>query len=241
VTKSGAHKALTPSQMSLGFPERQPTLDSLLVTAANETAVSILSGPENWPFPVVCVTGPARAGLTVLGRAWCQEFEGRFYSAQEFSRMREKELSTLAGAHVVIDDADQVKKMDRLLTLINMISAGSGRVLLTSRHSPGQWHTSSADLKSRLNALPVVEIDDPDEPMLKARLEMAARKHFLKLDPEVVKYLVPRLDLSYEAIETFAERLSERVTLTGRAPSVPLAREVLEELGWSDPDQRSLL
>ncbi|KCZ51648.1 hypothetical protein HY2_01460 [Hyphomonas pacifica] len=213
----------------------------MLVTAANETAVSILRGPESWPFPVVCVTAPARAGLTALGRAWCQKFEGRFYSAQEFSRMREKELSTLAGTYVVIDDADQVKKMDRLLTLINMISANAGRVLLTSRRSPGQWQTSSADLKSRLNALPVIEIDDPDEPMLKVRLEMAARKHFLKLDPEVVKYLVPRLDLSYEAIETFAEKLSERITLTGRAPSVPLAREVLEELGWSDPDQRPLL
>ena len=74
-----------------------------------------------------------------------------------------------------------------------------------------------------------------------ARLESAAERYFLKLDPEVIKYLVPRLELSYEAIEIFIEKLNDKVTEAGRAPSVPLAREVVEELGWADPDQRSML
>ena len=167
----------------------------------------------------------------MMARAWCREFDGKYFTAKAFSRLRQKELSALADAFVAVNDADEVRKTDSLLTLINTVAAGSGRALLMSRRSPGQWHTRSADLRSRLNSLPVVEIGEPDEPMLKARLEAAAMRHFLKLDADVVKYLVPRLDLSYEAIETFAEKLSERVTLTGRAPSVPLAREVLEDMG----------
>jgi hypothetical protein len=44
------------------------------------------------------------------------------------------------------------------------------------------------------------------------------------------------LELSYTAIEIFIEKLSDKVTETGRAPSVPLARDVVEELGWANPD-----
>ena len=60
-------------------------------------------------------------------------------------------------------------------------------------------------------------------------------RHFLKLEPDVLKYLVPRLDLTYEAIEQFAERLSDDVTDLGRAPSVPLVKEVLDALEADAP------
>tara|TARA_R110000796_G_scaffold86372_4_gene186945 strand:- start:243 stop:512 length:270 start_codon:yes stop_codon:yes gene_type:complete len=78
--------------------------------------------------------------------------------------------------------------------------------------------------------MPVAEIYAPDEAMMLGRLKAAAVRHFLKLEPDVLKYLVPRLDLSYEAVETFAERLSDGVTDMGRAPSVPLVKEVLDAM-----------
>ncbi|WP_290954855.1 DnaA/Hda family protein [Hyphomonas sp.] len=230
-----------PSQLSLGFPAKEPTLDALLVTEANESALAVLGAPQSWPFPVICLLGPPRCGLSVLARAWCQEFEGSYHVAKEFSRLKSRGLAALASGFVAVDDADRVKKSENLLTLINTATAEGGHVLLTSKHHPSQWQTQSADLKSRLMALPVIEIGEPDEKMLKARLESAAERYFLKLEPEVIKYLVPRLELSYEAIEIFIEKLNDKVTEAGRAPSVPLAREVVEELGWADPDQRSML
>ncbi len=241
VSTANKHRSQKPSQLSLGFPAKEPTLDALLVTEANESALAVLGAPQTWPFPVICLSGPPRCGLSVLARAWCQEFDGSYHAARDFSRLKSRGLAGLASGFVAVDDADQVKKAENLLTLINSATAEGGHVLLTSQRHPSQWVTQSADLKSRLMALPVVEIGDPDEKMLVARLESAAERHFLKLDREVVKYLVPRLELSYEAIETFVEKLDDKVTETGRAPSVPLAREVVEELGWADPDQRSLL
>ncbi len=109
--------------------------------------------------------------------------------------------------------------------------------MLASSNSPSQWPVTSADLKSRLNSMPIAEVLPPDEPMLIGRLQAAAARHFLKLEPEVIAYLSPRLDLTYEAIEAFAEKLSHGVTTTGRAPSVPLAKEVLEAMGLAEPDE----
>ena len=225
-----------PSQLSLGFPAKEPTLDALLVTEANESAMAVLRTPQAWPFPVICLLGPPRSGLSVLAKAWCREFDGSFYAAKEFSRWKTPGLSALATTAAVVDDADLVKKSENLLTLIDSAAAGGGRVLLTSKRHPSQWQTSSADLKSRFMALPVVEIREPDEEMLKARLESTAARFFLKLEPDLIKYVVPRLELSYTAIEIFIEKLSDKVTETGRAPSVPLARDVVEELGWANPD-----
>ena len=162
-----------PSQLSLGFPAKEPTLDALLVTEANESALAVLGAPQSWPFPVICLLGPPRCGLSVLARAWCQEFEGSYHVAKEFSRLKSRGLAALASGFVAVDDADRVKKSENLLTLINSATAEGGHVLLTSKHHPSQWQTQSADLKSRLMALPVIEIGEPDEKMLKARLESA--------------------------------------------------------------------
>lgn len=237
MSATGKTDRIKPDQLSLGFPEKELALESLIVSDANETAVSVLSGPQNWPFPVVCLRGAPRSGLTVLARAWSREFDGSFYTARDFSRLKPKALSDLSASYVAIDDADRIKASENLLSLINSAAVAGGRVLLAAKTHPSQWDTTSADLKSRLMALPVIEIAEPDERMLEARLEVAAAKHFLKLDPEIVKYLVPRLELSYEAVETFVESLNDTVTMTGRAPSVPLAREVLEAYRQRNPEQ----
>jgi hypothetical protein len=41
---------------------------------------------------------------------------------------------------------------------------------------------------------------------------------------------VPRLELAYDAVENFMDRLSDAVSDHDRAPSLPLARRVLEQM-----------
>lgn len=222
--------------MSFAFPAEHLTFENLVITPANKAAVSIVRQPDKWPTPVLCLTGPFRCGLTTLQHAWCREVAGQCFSSEQFSKLKPVELDTLAGGRVAVDDADKVAREEKLLSLINRTGEAGGRLLLASSQSPSQWPVKSADLRSRLNSLPVAEIHAPDEAMLIGRLKAAAIRHFLKLEPEVIAYLSPRLDLTYEAIEAFAEKLSDGVTTTGRAPSVPLAKEVLEAMGLAGPD-----
>ena len=228
-----------PDQMSFAFPAKPLRFDALVVTPANQAAVSIIRQPANWPMPVFCVTGPRYSGLATLLRAWCEETGGTYFTSNDFSRRKASQLGDLAGTFVAVDNADKVAANEKLLTFINQVTKEGGRLLLASSSSPSQWRVSSADLKSRLNSMPIVEVLPPDEAMLIGRLNAAAGRHYLKLEPEVIAYLAPRLDLTYEAIETFAEKLSHGVTTTGRAPSVPLAKEVLEAMGLAAPDEPS--
>ncbi|MEZ6000736.1 hypothetical protein [Hyphomonas sp.] len=228
-----------PDQMSFAFPAGPLRFGELVVTPANQAAVSIVRQPSKWPTPVFCVTGPPRSGLTALLQAWCVETDGIYFDAGAISKLKSANMDELAGKFVAVDNADKVAANEKLLTLINQISKEGGRLLLSAASSPSQWPVTSADLKSRLNSMSIVEILPPDEAMLVGRLKAAAARHYLKLEPEVIAYLAPRLDLTYETIEAFAEKLSHGVTTTGRAPSVPLAKEVLEAMGLAAPDEPS--
>lgn len=226
-----------PDQLSFAFPAGPLGFEQIVITPANQAAVTIIRQPSKWPTAVFCVTGPRRSGLTTLLKAWCAETGGTYFTAGDFARQKPAQLEKLAGLFTAVDDADKVSANEKLLTLINQVSKEGGRLLLASASSPSQWPVISADLKSRLNSMPVVEVLPPDEGMLTGRLQAAAARHYLKLEPEILAYLSPRLDLTYEAIEAFAEKLSHGVTTTGRAPSVPLAKEVLEAMGLAAPDE----
>lgn len=226
-----------PDQLSFAFPAGPLRFEQLVVTPSNQAAVSVIRQPDKWPTAVFCITGPRRCGLTSLLHAWCGETGGTYFTAAEFAKLRQSRISALAGQFVAIDDAEKMAGREALLTFINQTSEAGGRLLLASAESPSQWRVTSADLKSRLNSMPIVEVLPPDEDMLIGRLKAAAARQYLKLEPEVVAYLSPRLDLTYEAIEAFAEKLSHGVTTTGRAPSVPLAKEVLEAMGLAEPDE----
>ncbi len=228
-------------QLRLGFPECQLDFDEICVSDANRSALRIVQKPDNWPSPVVCLVGPQLSGLSTIVSTWARTFDAEAFSAQAFQSLKTKEANGLGEGFIAIDDADLIKDADRLLTLINVTTNQNGRLLLASHLPPPQWSISSPDLKSRLNAMTLAEIDAPDDVLLRQRLQASAKRDFLMLDGDTLKYLVPRLDLSYVAIESFVARLNEAVVETGRAPSVPLAREVLEEMGLDSLDQRPLL
>ena len=223
--------------MSFAFPAGPMRFEDMVITPSNQAAIGIVRQPDKWPTPVFCITGPLRCGLTTILQAWCEEMDGTYLTAAELPKLKSAEANALAGGRVAVDDADKVAANEKLLSFINRTGEQGGRLLLAASTSPSQWPVTSADLKSRLNSMPIAEIQPPDEAMLTGRVQAAAARHFLRLEPEVISYLAPRLDLTYEAIEAFAEKLSHGVTTTGRAPSVPLAKEVLEAMGLAAPDE----
>jgi len=229
----------SPRQPLFGFPAPAARWDGLLQGPHNAAALRIASVPSGWATPVLCITGPAACGLTFLSEAWAARFEGEWLAGGQLGRAGRRGLDALAGRHVAVDDADIAAQMhdEALLSLMNLVASGGGRLLLTGHRAPSQWRTGSADLRSRLNALPSGEIGPPDEETLRSRLEIAAERRYLRLGPETLTYLVPRLELAYEAVETFMDRLSSAVSDHDRAPSLPLARRVLEEMaGPEDED-----
>ncbi|MEM6411977.1 MAG: hypothetical protein AAF683_10630, partial [Pseudomonadota bacterium] len=87
----------------------------------------------------------------------------------------------------------------------------------------------SADLRSRLANIAAIAIEPPDDEMVLKRLVSACQQRFIRLNAEEANYIMLRIEKSYVAIEDYVQRLERAATAAGRAPSVHLARSVLEE------------
>lgn len=216
-------------QLWFDFPEQVLGFDDIAITSSNETAVNILRKSASWPRAALCLVGAPRSGRTTLLKAWASSVDATIVDPKEFDKMQLSDIEALAKNNIAIDNADTIRDEELLLSLINFTAPSHPRLLLTATIPPALWASTSADLSSRLTAMPIAEIGSPDEAMLHARIKAAGRRRFLELPKEVTDYLIVRLGRSYESIDQYMDRLSAAMTRFGRAPTVPLARDVLEE------------
>lgn len=214
-------------QSSFEFAAPPETFDQLDEGRSNASALAFLRQGADWPFPVACLTGPPRSGRTTLARAWANSLEGRMVSAEEL--VAEGLGAFPPGGALALDPADTGLPDDLFLTLINRVGETGGRLLLTADTVPNTWLVENKDLASRLAALPVVEIERPDEDMIGIRLTSLLARRFQTLPQEVIRYLAPRLKRTYADIEACATRLAGRAG-PGRDLTVLLAKSVVDEM-----------
>ena len=114
-----------------------------------------------WPGGAFALVGPAGSGKTHLADLW----------AQESGAVRigpDQPITTFAAPAVLVEDADRrAFRGEGLFHLLNAADAGA-RVLLTAREPPTSWAVAVPDLRSRVNALHVAELHEPDDALLTA-------------------------------------------------------------------------
>jgi len=93
------------------------------------------------------------------------------------------------------------------------------------------------DLSSRLRTAPSVEISGPDDTLLAAILVKLFADRQITIDHAVLDYVVPRIERSFAALQTFVAAADKKALEDKRRITVPLARAVLQpqaELPYSD-------
>ena len=103
-------------------------------------------------------------------------------------------------------------------------------MLVATREPPARWKNRLPDLKSRLGAAPNIRIDAPDETLIAAVMVKMFADQQMDVGAEVLTYLLNRMDRSFAAARLLVERLNNASLATRRGITVPLAREVLENL-----------
>lgn len=200
--------------------------EDFLVTTCNADAVKWIDRWPDWPGPALALTGPAGCGKSHLGAVW-QAMSG----ARNAANGDVQDPARAGGGHWLVDDADTAIGEDALLRLYNVTAEAGTTLLLIARRPPARWGVKLADLASRLRAAPVTTIRDPDETAIAAVLVKLFGDRQCAVDPDVIAYLLPRMERSFAAARDMVARL-DRAALAGRRRiTVPVAREVLAEGG----------
>ena len=111
-----------------------------------------------------------------------------------------------------------------------------GSLLVTARTPPAAWPADLPDLRSRLNALPVASLSEPDDAVLAALLDKFFRERNIRPPEDLTPYLVRRIERSAAAARDIVVRLDETADALHRPISKALAREILEK----DSDQTDM-
>lgn len=214
--------------LDLGY---RPALggEDFLVAACNAEALEWLDRWPDWPGPALVVHGPPGCGKTHLAHVFAARSGAPVLAAAGLHRDDPPRLLAAARA-LVLEDADRGVDEVALFHLYNMVKECGARLLLTARLPSGRWPVALPDLASRLKAVTNVAIQPPDDALMAALLVKLFADRQLRVGQELVAYLLPRLERSFDALREVVARLDAAALAERREITVPLARQVLERV-----------
>lgn len=218
-----------PGQMAfdLGGPSRLRRED-FFVTASNAVALHAVEGWAGWPGGKLVLAGPRGAGKTHLAHLWATAADAVLVEAENLAGL---DLPGL-GPRVAVENADRIAgdaaTEAALFHLHNLILPG-GRLLITGGGPPRDWGLGLPDLISRLQAAGLVRLDPPDDALLSAVLIKLFADRQIAVPPNLIAYLVPRIERSLSAAAKVVAMLDATALQQGRAVTRALASEMLDK------------
>ncbi len=204
-----------PSQLVLDLGHRAALgAEDFLVGGSNRAAVALIDGWPAWPAPSALVVGPARSGKSHLAHVWRARSGAEIASA---SALAETDVARLAATGaLVIEDLDRGIGCERtLFHLLNLAREHAYSLLLTSGTAAGDLAIALPDLRSRIRASIMVEIDRPDDGLLGAVLVKHFADRQLPVDPQVIAWLVANMERTMAAAAAIVDDI-DRLALARR-------------------------
>jgi chromosomal replication initiation ATPase DnaA len=213
------------AQFSLIFKD-EPNFSrsAFVVSPSNAAGVEAIDGWPAWRGGALALVGPPGSGKSHLAAAWAVRAEAKVISPD----IRPEDLAALEGP-VLWEDADRAVHGETLFHLINIAARPGGALLATARTPPSEWRTDVPDLRSRLNALPVALLQEPDDAILTGALMKFFQERRIRPSEELLAYLVRRIERSIPKALEIVAKLDETASAYGRPVSRALARQVLED------------
>jgi len=196
------------TQIALPFDwPPDPRDDEFLVSDSNARAVQQLERWSTWPVMAVVLTGPRKSGRSLLARIFAAKSGGE-----------------------IIDDAERQNET-AIFHAWNRAQETRHPLVIVADAPPPEWAVKLPDLRSRLTASPTVRIGPPDEELMRALFERQFLRRGLDARPDVIQWLILRVERSHIALLRTVDILDQAVLARHKRLSIPLARATLQEAG----------
>ena len=221
------------TQFAIDLPHR-PAFGraDFLVSACNEAALRWIERWPDWPSGALVLHGPPRSGKSHLAALWRERCGGALLSGESLGDIAPDRLARAPG--VAVDDAERAPER-ALLHLYNCCLEAKTSLLIVAASPPASWPIALADLASRLRAAPAAAIAAPDDALLAAILVKHFADRQVRVAPEVIAFVLRRMERSFAAAAALAERLDRLALSLGRPITIALARQILAEPGDQPP------
>ena len=207
------------------------------VSGANALAVQRLDDTSTWTNGKLALIGPEGAGKSHLAHVWTKANGG--LPVTNVSALPSCDIPDIDGP-VAIEVQDHLfpasaKEEEALFHFHNHMTAQRHPILFVARTPPARWDIALPDLKSRMLATDIVQIEAPDDALLSAMLVKLFTDRQIQITPDLIPWLITHSERSFAAINHLVAALDAAALAEKRAITRPLARRVLDKL---DTDAR---
>lgn len=202
--------------------QRVPDFDrgSLIVSNSNAAAFAAIEKWPDWPDGRLVLVGPPQSGKSHLAAIWAK--------AAGATLVRHTEAPPLdRHSAIALEDMDRRPRDEAMFHLLNDTGPGA-TLLMTARTPPREWTCGLRDLRSRLNALWVVELSTPDDTVLFGLMTKFFRERNIRPDLDVIPYLLRRIERSAAAAYDIVARIDEAADVERRGVTRAFVRDVLD-------------
>jgi chromosomal replication initiation ATPase DnaA len=182
------------------------TFDRFIEAPSNAAALAVVRAWPAWPAPAILLLGPEGTGKTHLGEAWLDSSRGVF-----------------------LDDA-HTRSEDELFGFINRALRGEiPGLLLASRVPPADWGVDLPDLRSRLSAMPKIELFEPDDDSLHPITRALFQRRGREVGRDVVDYLLRHSERSVPALRAVIHYIDAQASSAKADVTKAFVAKVLRE------------
>ena len=221
-------------QLSLDLPVSSALGESdFFVSSSNSNATKMIRRWQNWHMGKLLLVGPEASGKTHLVNIWATMAKATVIEARNLSGVN---IADVATKNVAIENcsaiAGQISLEESLLHLQNFAITQKKFLLLTSRVSPAYAQFSLPDLASRMEATVLAIIKPPDDKLLAAVITKLFADRQISPAPEVVPYLIRRIERSFESAIKIVALLDDAALEQGRSITRDFARRTMDKANF---------
>jgi len=213
--------------LALGFRERFGRED-FLAGPSNAAALALIERWPDWPARTVALIGPEGSGKSHLAAIWAKGAGARAIASHAIDAGG-LPTALATGALVIEDLVPGACEDAALFHLLNLAREQGDYLLITARTPPSGWTVRLRDLASRLRAIPVVTLAAPDDALLRAVLVKLFADRQLRVDEELIAYLLARIERSFAGARAIVAELDREALRQRREVGRRLAAELLRD------------
>lgn len=226
-------------QYTFHFLEASPSSNTISEFIESDINADALKWIHAWPdhflsqnsvahiiFPhAMMICGPTGCGKTHLANEWAKRVNAEFITAATMRTLLESSQKT--QKYYIVEDIHQIEEEHLLFHFFNALKDMNSYALFTSLYSPSSLPISLPDLRSRMNAIPVITIPEPDDELLFNITCKFFRERQLKVEEEVIYYLLCRVNRSIRCVKNIVSKLDANSLIERRAITIPFVKDIL--------------
>ncbi len=206
-------------------------LTDYIVSDSNADAYHFVDTWLNSEAHFGAIVGPKGSGKSHLLFGWAKEHGAELISpVANIANIQEGRLYIIDDVNHRTRDGGFAYSDEFLFHVYNWTKEKGAKILVSDMQVPSKWLRTLPDLASRMGAVPVAQIEQPDDHLLKFMLGKMFSDRQLQIDFQVIDYLIARMPRSFDAALQLADEIDKTALAERRKITKSLARSCLNAL-----------